>query len=65
MSYIYECSICSCEVVGPDVIGELGILPFALCPTCNAGIVDYVFQTYGAESTLGMAVKAEVDDRSQ
>ena len=46
-----ECSICNLECDEDDLAiqGELGIIPFALCLNCNAGIVDYVFQCYGTE----------------
>lgn len=45
----FVCSICrgnfDIEREG-GVRGYIGILPVAFCPTCKAGIYDFVAQTY-------------------
>lgn len=39
-----KCSICTCdfndEEEGGGIVGTLGILPIALCPTCLSGMMD-------------------------
>jgi hypothetical protein len=48
-----HCSICQ-VVYDPDyegMVGAIGMVPIGFCQTCNAGIVDYVFQQYGADDT--------------
>ncbi len=52
-----HCSICQ-DIFDPDyegMVGAIGMIPIGFCATCNAGIVDYVFQQYGAEDmeTIG------------
>jgi len=45
------CSLCLGEFDEDEcgMVGSLGMSPIALCPVCNAGVVDYVFQTYGMD----------------
>ena len=43
----YVCTICSGEFnldTEGGELGNIGILPVALCPTCKAGIFDFVEQ---------------------
>ena len=38
-----ECSVCSCELDldgEGGIVGDIGILPVAFCPTCFAGVED-------------------------
>ena len=51
MAEVIECSICSVEVEEEDggVIGFIGLLPSAFCPTCKAGIYDWACQQWGCE----------------
>lgn len=53
MAEVVECSICSVEVEEEDggVIGFIGLLPFAFCPTCKAGIYDWACQQWGDDET--------------
>ena len=42
----HKCTVCSCEFTDEEggVIGYIGILPVAFCPTCYSGIYDMVSQ---------------------
>ena len=54
-----ECSICSAEFDVENeggVVGDLGILPVAFCPTCYSGVVDMVSQPVEGR------VEMELDD---
>lgn len=44
-----ECSICCCEFdpAFEGIEGLIGLIPFAFCPTCKAGIYDWACQQWG------------------
>tara|TARA_B110000037_G_scaffold215581_1_gene273184 strand:- start:359 stop:709 length:351 start_codon:yes stop_codon:yes gene_type:complete len=44
---LFDCSICSCDFNPEEeggVVGDIGILPMALCPTCFNGMLDMADQ---------------------
>ncbi len=44
-----ECSICGCEFdpTFEGIEGYIGLIPFAFCETCKAGIYDWACQQWG------------------
>ena len=54
------CTICEgpfCYESEGGILGYIGILPVAFCPTCKAGIYDF------AEQQIGIGVEIERDER--
>jgi len=46
-----NCSLCMSDFdeTAEGMCGTLGLIPICLCASCNAGVVDYVFQVYGKD----------------
>ena len=46
-----ECSVCEIDFADDEggMLGYIGIIPVAFCPTCYAGICDMVEQLYEKE----------------
>jgi hypothetical protein len=46
-----ECSVCEIDFLDEEggMLGYIGIIPVAFCPTCYAGICDMVEQLYEKE----------------
>lgn len=51
--FLMECTICNVEfdpdLEGGGVVGQIGILPVALCPTCLNGMLDMAEQLCARE----------------
>lgn len=46
---LIECSICGSEFDPryEGIDGQIGLVPFALCTTCKAGVYDWACQQWG------------------
>jgi hypothetical protein len=47
----HRCSVCLCDYTEDEggIVGYIGILPVAFCPTCFSGIIDMAQQYLGVE----------------